>query len=242
MLIGAGCSLTYGSELEGVGVSFHTKQNESFSKTFIAKIANTLNKDYAIVAIPGASNKSIARAVLPYLYKKEVTVIIVCWTWIERINIGTRCLTQPGLKKYHKGIYEDSTITQAMYEVYENTMLGFENQIESLEAYYLVNSQAKANNKTIYNVNMGSFLDAIIPYDDKILPNDFWNHVGGSNFQKHPYWDMVKQCNNLFNKRALHYTITSEAKIDGYGHFTEYGHKVCADMILFEMNNDPNKL
>lgn len=233
MLIGAGCSLTYGSELESVGTIFHNDPQQSFKKTFIAKIANKLNKDYTIVAVPGASNKSIARSVLPYLYKQDVTEIIVCWTWMERINISDVCVSPMPYELYLAGKYK-GPVTPAMWEVYGNNQIGFENQIESLEAYYLVNSTAIANNKKVYNVNMGSCLDAIIPYDNKTLPNDHWIDSGGSNLSNHPYWHIIDSCNNLFDSQALHYTIPVEVKTE-IGHFTEHGHIVCADMILTEM-------
>lgn len=235
MLIGAGCSLTYGSELEGVGTSFHTDPEQSFKITFIAKIANKLNTDYTVVATPGASNKSIARSVLPYLYKKDVTKIIVCWTWMERINISNVCVSPMPYESYMAGTYT-GPVTSAMWEIYGNYQLGFENQLESLEAYYLVNSTAIANSKTVYNVNMGSFLDAILPYNNKTLPNDHWTNSGSDNLCNHPYWHIVNKCNNLFDNEPLHYKIPKEAKTE-IGHFTEHGHIVCADLILSEMNN-----
>lgn len=252
MIAGVGCSLTYGSEIEGVDIVFHNNKMESFSRTFTANIALELGMDYCIVAAPGASNSSIAKAAMPLLYDPKIDILLVCWSWMERTNIPFKsndyhgdgsdvdkpaiCLSGGAYANFQNN-YRSSHLSKYMFEFWINHLIGFNNQLASLEAFYLVNSTAKFLGKRVYNINMGKFMEDLNHYPERTVPDYYWKSANSVTLKDHPYWTFYQESTNkFFSNKHLYSIFNDQIKhdhskyINGL-HPNQSGHKLIADII-----------
>lgn len=236
-LIVAGCSLTYGSEIESPGKIFHDNPEESFSKTFSAIIANKIGMDYTIVAAPGASNISIARALIPYVNNNSDDVIVVCWTWPQRVNVPNTnnepssafCISPGSFNEFSSGRIKN---VSHLMKTWTDHLLGFETSISSLEAFYIINSLSK---NTIININMGNFSNGIESFNGYVVPNKDWNSA--MELENHPYYHKFINTKIHFRNQSLWSIIDEQMKIDpelssGNFHMSEKGHMWMANFML----------
>lgn len=248
LLVGAGCSLTYGSEIEAPGVIFHNNPTVTYEKTFTAKIASFLGMNHEIVAAPGASNISIARAVISYMYTNRPTKILLCWTWPQRVNFakiddngnkyGSHCISSGAYKEYIKhGSNKNEHLMKTWYE----HMLGVDTTISSLEAFHIVNKAAQETGTTVININMGNFVQEIeslvqeIESPDSLIPNQDWDNA--ISIREHPYYTTFSETYVHFSEISLWSIIYDKMKQhpefrSGENHISELGHAWLANFIL----------
>lgn len=79
-LLASGCSLIFGSELEG-GIA--DRENSPSNLTYPALLAQHTNLEYKCVATPGNGNDAIARSIVANL-DDTVGLVVVNWSYRER--------------------------------------------------------------------------------------------------------------------------------------------------------------
>ncbi len=238
MLISAGCSMTYGSELEGDWKMWHSNPKASFDKTFTSIIAKELEMDYRVIARPGGDNRVIARSVLPFLYDDSVTKIIMNWSWLDRTMFYRKdehrlvCLSEWATDPVN---VKNAGIPEYLVEAWQNHIRGLEQQLASLEAFFMINQVAKLQKKELININLGRFICELDPYDGDQIPDRLSDH--GIKLVDHPYWKAVQDTPILFREQslAIYLAHNYDNLIRSGNHWNERGHVIAADLILSKL-------
>lgn len=259
-----GCSLTYGAELEGVGI--HITSKESMLKYWPIKLGNKLgydNSDIVNWARSGASFEDIALTAIDAMNKStdQDDVFIIAWTWPERQNFWNpdeNTPDQAGLivslshianpisqfdsMKNHKKLIDH-------YRDYE----GARNwALRSLEYFYMVDTTARLLNKRFIHIQMGETFTWLENFSDnffntqtvpsyrfcKVDDNDLLG--GACVLSQHTLYKYWQKAEILFKETPLWSKIEEiypDKKYYNGTHWSFEGSDIVVDMIYNEIKN-----
>lgn len=252
-----GCSLVYGSEIDGEGITVPSTENIKFTwPILLAKRLNYDNNNIKIWARPGSSPRDIAFNAIDAMHKSASSddIFVICWTWPERTNywdIKENNINQDGLivnlshimnpienfpimKNYPKLIQHFKE-----HETARNWVLNF------LQNFYTVENTANMLKCKCIHIQIGETIKYLNDINDNFFSNQVVPHARyckdksifspePSIIENHILFNTWLSANIIFRDKPLWYLIDelySDRNIYNGTHWNITGSQIVSDVV-----------
>lgn len=250
-----GCSLVYGSEIDGEGINDPSLTNVHYIwPVQLAKKLSYNNDNIKIWARPGSSARDIAVNAIHQMTMCPDDVFIVCWTWPERTNywnpaekdsdqegliVNLSHITNPlesfPIMKHHSDLINHFK----NYETARNWVLNF------LQNFYLVESTAKLLNVKCIHLQMGETIEYLNVINNEFFKTQSLPHARFNKnnnlytptvdvIENHTLYKTWKTSDIVFRNKPLWYLIKelhADDNIYNGTHWNIKGSGIVADVV-----------